>query len=657
MTVLKPNNNPASTRQKSFPARLRTRFSKLSVPWGALVEILLIELWAIWVGSSLLNFNPNQFPTGDEFPISIQSNYIWNLLPRCGACVLWNGFSNGGTPAFVDPYGAMLHPLVIISTALWGQFNGGKVLFILSLFMGGLAQWWMAHTMRLRMPVRMWAAAMAVVGGSLAGRMQNGDVNLAFSTASAALVIAALLNLIFKRSGLSIVLFGVVLSLAFLSGQGYMQIGAILIILAAVLVFGIRENKNRRRLWKPLGLGLLIAALLAGIFFVPFLHFLPQFQKEIDVALSAYQHLAYSPLNLVINDFNFFNTKVLSKYSIGHTYFNYVGWIPVLLAFLSLRFVPSRHRRYLIFFFLSIFLLYFFSSSEVMRFLMKFIPPISGLRSMQVIEGLAVPLIVGLAAWSVNLIMNFKWWQIHIQIIPGKPWQFSGGWLILAVPLLSALVSDYQFSHEVMGETNEHTASSKVISLLQTPSSEWIAAPFENYNWIPPLMAKSMKIAYAFRPWHWKGRDFPNPFIETSTDPHSVTQPGYLQYVDGYFMIKNPENEYAQVISNSDGKLYPCQAEAFGGNINVSCDESTPAGILVVHENSWSGWSVKVDGKPQALLKDQWLRTEAPAGMHTYSFRYRPWDVPVGIFVSLCGIILSVFILVRRNVKGSKPIQ
>jgi hypothetical protein len=292
-----------------------------------------------------------------------------------------------------------------------------------------------------------------------------------------------------------------------------------------------------------------------------------------------------------------------------------------------------------------------------MKFLMKFIPSISGLRNMPVIESLAIPFIVGLAAWCVNLIMNFKWWQIHIQIIPRKPWQFSGGWLIVAVPLLLALWSDYRFSHRVMGGTIEHTVSTQVMSLLQTPNSEWIATPFDNYTWIPPLLAKSMKIAYVFRPWHWKGRDFPNPLIEASTDPHSVTQPGYLQYVDGYFMIKNPENEYAQVISNSDGKFHACQAEAFGGNIDVSCDASTPAGILVVHDNSWSGWSVKVDGKLQTLIKDQRLRTTAPAGMHTYSFRYRPWDVAVGLFVSLCGIILSVFILVRRNVKGSNSLN
>ena len=60
-------------------------------------------------------------------------------LFRCGSCVLWNGFINGGNPAFADFYGAALHPLTIVTTLIWGAIDGGKLLVVSSLALAGLA--------------------------------------------------------------------------------------------------------------------------------------------------------------------------------------------------------------------------------------------------------------------------------------------------------------------------------------------------------------------------------------------------------------------------------------------------------------------------------------------------------------------------------------
>jgi uncharacterized membrane protein YfhO len=101
-----------------------------------------------------------------------------------------------------------------------------------------------------------------------------------------------------------------------------------------------------------------------------------------------------------------------------------------------------------------------------------------------------------------------------------------------------------------------------------------------------------------------------------------------------------PENEYALV--EADGNFIPCVAQAHGGNIDVSCNTSQ-SGVLIVHENSWDGWYASVDGQPTQLLdNNNWLSVAAPAGQHTFSFRYRPWDVWVGLLVTVIGIILAV---------------
>jgi hypothetical protein len=38
-----------------------------------------------------------------------------------------------------------------------------------------------------------------------------------------------------------------------------------------------------------------------------------------------------------------------------------------------------------------------------------------------------------------------------------------------------------------------------------------------------------------------------------------------------------------------------------------------------------------------------WLATFAPAGLHQYEFRYRPWDIWVGLLFTVGGIGLALW--------------
>jgi hypothetical protein len=46
-----------------------------------------------------------------------------------------------GVPAFVELHGAPLHPLVILTTLLWGAVNGAKLTVLACLALAGLAEW------------------------------------------------------------------------------------------------------------------------------------------------------------------------------------------------------------------------------------------------------------------------------------------------------------------------------------------------------------------------------------------------------------------------------------------------------------------------------------------------------------------------------------
>jgi hypothetical protein len=68
-------------------------------------------------------------------------------------------------------------------------------------------------------------------------------------------------------------------------------------------------------------------------------------------------------------------------------------------------------------------------------------------------------------------------------------------------------------------------------------------------------------------------------------------------------------------------------------------------------ENAWDGWRVERDGSAVALGTGRWLNTQAPGGEHSYTFRYQPWDVPLGLLLSLIGLWIAGWLWVRDGIK------
>ncbi|HZU86533.1 MAG TPA: hypothetical protein VFF78_03550, partial [Anaerolineaceae bacterium] len=177
--------------------------------------------------------------------------------------------------------------------------------------------------------------------------------------------------------------------------------------------------------------------------------------------------------------------------------------------------------------------------------------------------------------------------------------------------------------------------------------SQWIRVPDTNYDLATILLEKGLKYSGIYRPSRWIDRTFPPPYLEATDDPQRIGTNSGILMVDGLGIIKSTENQYAAV-SNSDGSLTACQATAIGGNIDVKCSLGQP-GILRVYENNWDGWGVRVDGVSSTLITSDWLEVEIPAGEHFIEFRYRPWDVWLGLAISLIGIGLATWVIKRKN--------
>lgn len=617
-------------------------------------ELGAIVLWAMFFARSYLNLDTQLVPAGREFGMGIQSHYIWTLLWRCGACVFWNGFTNGGAPSFVELHGAPLHPLIILATLIWGAVNGAKIVVVASLALAGLAQWWLARTLGLGRLARLWSAGLAVVAGNVAGRMEVGLVPLALSMAMAALVLAACVDLGLKGRRRTAIALGFLLAGFLLSGQGYLQVGMALSVLPALAILLLDRRLRPVPVWREFALAGSLALLLAGVLWVPLLHFWPNLDKDTDLAFSSAQAIDYTPLNLVISDANFYYKSGLGMQPFPYLYTNYIGWVPVLLAAVALRLIPRTQIRLLTFFLVAIALAFLAGSAVTLRWLAVVLPQYASMvRNPPPIAGLAVPLVLSLSAWGLDLLLKLNWPKLNVSLGTQASTPLTVGlstaWLVLAVPLAGSLKSAYDFNQIWLVVGKVSPGWSLVVNSLRQfvpPGQvEWLQPPWGEEFWLPTAMEAGVKLASYPRPWRWRGTDTPPAFAEGVRAPEAASNSAWRGTVDSINLLLHPENEYAAVVTSTG--VFPCGATALGGNIDVTC-AADQAGQLVVQEHSWMGWSVRQDGQPAALVSSEWLTTPAPAGRHVFTFRYRPWDVTLGLTLTVAGLLLAVWLLWHR---------
>lgn len=651
----------SQSRVRTSLCRLRDLFTSGPVrraPWGPLLEVALVILWALWIGRPFLDFNPRVWPNGGEYGMVVAYMYPWTLLSKCGDCALWNGFTNGGAPAIAELQAPVLHPLGVITTVLWGPVNGSKALILAALAMAGLAQWWLARVLKLGVVARLWSAALAVAGGHMSGRLDAGLYPILLSISASSLVIAPGLQLALTGTRRAAAVFGVMLASALTSSQGYLQLALVFGLLPAFLPFLLKIETRRLKptpLWNKYLMAGVLAMLLSAAWLVPMLHFWPNFVKHIDPRFGSTQFLEYAPLNLVIRDPAFFRTLVLRKQPYPFLYTDYIGWVPVVLAVFGFRLAPRDSHRTLAFFLAAIVLIYLASTAVTLNVLMKLAPTfIAGVRNPAMMSGLAVPLILGLAAWGLDGLSKRPWSALRIGLfgpLDGASKAPTGEerlyvrlqpfWMVLAIPLLWSLQSAIEFGTHWMRTQATPPGYYTLMRAMRTGTSQWVAAPFGEHHWDLIGIEEGLKLTNVSRPWVWRGRELPQPYIEATRSASDRSAPNLLQVVEQVNLLGHASDEYAFVESNLS--RVPCQASAQGGHIDVDC-QTELEGTLTVRENSWSGWTVWRDGQRVALGPGPWLTVAAPQGRHKYEFRYRPWDVPVGLGLTCVGIGLAAWL-------------
>lgn len=616
---------------------------KISNWQSPVLELAWVVFFAVFAARWLLPAPPlDQVITWQEGPVVTHDLYQWVQIQTCGLCGLWNGGINGGAPTFVDLLTPLLHPVVVLLTLFSGPTHGSALVAVSAVILGGVSTWWLAKVTGLGRFARLWAGTLGAVAGGLVGKMDSYNMMLMFSQASAWLAIPPLVMLGWQKDQRAVGWLGLTAGLLLLSGQGYYQVGYFICILpAAFFLFGYQNSGAQNNFKKNLLVGVLLGVLIAGVLLVPFLHFSPNFLKPTDTALQNFQPLETLPLSLVIRDLDFFRQPLLGHDIMFYVNFNYIGWVPVLLALAAALLVPARDRRLMIFYFISILLLFLLISKEFANIIKPIYPGIDQFRYPASISGLTLPLIIVLAAWSLDRLFKIPRPEITLKFASGKQISFSLG-LLAALPALLAITPNLELAHYWLDSRGKTSSPNiELLAAITPDKTAWLRPP-ASLDLLNFFYQKNIKITETYHSWTWRNRDAPQAewYVETrDINP-------YPQYVrSSYFDLdidQIPERAYAAVYSPEGQR--ECITSAVGGFIDAICN-TEQTGMLEIKENSWQGWWVWVDGVPADLLPGRWLAVNVPAGKHYIQFRYYPVDIWLGLGISLIGLIWAFKII------------
>lgn len=607
-------------------------------------ELIPLLILAFFMAAPYLDFRQDYHPNGYEYYVVTITHYVWNLLPKCGTCVFWNGQLNGGMPAFADLLGAVLHPLVILTTLIWGVINGSKIIIIVSLIMSGFSMWWFAKELEVRRLSRIWISLFGVVGGYLIGRLESGNIVLALSIASASLLFPMVLRLAKQPTNRRVAVLAILMALTWLSGEGYIQLGVVLAWFPAFLWLLFETGQKRQEKWIAFGKSLLISGLLCGLLIVPSAHFLPNSDKDSCPDLPDLQPIRYLPLNLVIGDSALMGQTYLGMDTFPYSHINFIDWTPIILAVIAGYFVfQQKNKKVFGAIYLSSLLALVFSSREIYIFLIPHLPFLTKLCSMSDSSSLMVPPILVMAAWGSDRLFDLKWPKL--SLVNGqkdeKGKSITVKWLILVPVLILSFTNVIPFDKNYLN-VHQNVIQADEFAYARVNDAQWVGAPA---NWLPTLLDENRKVIMWDRHVTWKDRQRLAGYIDFTSNPDNTMQ--IVAQLKDFDVIIRPDELYASV-KTENNSIIKCSAVSLGGEINVSCNTPNP-GILTVLDYQYSGWYAWVDRKSQTLLAGDWLSVNAPSGKHAYAFRYRPWDVYLGALLSLIGIGIVIWFWIKKD--------
>jgi hypothetical protein len=580
---------------------------------------------------------------------------------------MW-GNSIGGMPVFADPYGSFQHPLVMITTLLFGPLAAANITLAGAIFILGFSGYLFCTTFQLHRIVRIWITVTMIYGGLIAGRIAVGSIGLPLSLSFATLSFVYFLTWAHNPSRKNGILLSIIVSMLLVAGQGYMQI-AFMVTLIPISMYLYALKKANAMAQIP-WMAALVSVLIAP-FLLTFWANNASFGKDTDLTLSSTQHIGFIMLNYIVDNLDFYNTVLLGRPAFPYLYSNFIGYPIVFGAFVAVLLAVIRHPIidkfialiYLIFG--SVVVVLVLASGDGQHWIMGFdIAPLTqfviGLRNLTLVTSYAGALLVLLAAICGDFLIRQL--QTAIALIRVNTWVIKGHahWLVVAVMTWHVLTL-YAYNKQFYQFSNQDSPTLLVAEFLKTQPIGGINVE-ANYQVFDIMQTQKKMITQMFYPWLLINTSPTGTMYQLiSAPPADMTTWQELKRFDATWAIyksTDTNQQYALHTSKNEA-LTACTAQGTGGDMDVWCTAGTN-GILRIYENNLGSWQAWVDGVPTNVISvNKFVAVPVDSGAHHIVFRYRPWYTILGLIVSWstwAGLIIWGCIAVVRQIRAPRII-
>ena len=611
--------------------------------------VFLLAVWyhfvSLFIGTNQVQIS-NVF-VGGEFMVHIISLQNWSNALTCGLCMMW-GNNAGGMPVFADPYGTFQHPLVMLTTLIFGPLRAANITLAGAIFVMGFSGYLFCYTFKLHRLVRMWITVTMIYGGLIAGRLSIGSIGLPLSLSFAMICFVYMLVWSQNPTRKNALILGILVSMLLMAGQGYMQIAFMMTVVPISSYFYAKRKSlfSSQLIVSQLILIIVIVGALIAPFSLTFLANNASFGKSTDQTFASAPPIGYIVLDYVVDSIDFYTTSLLGRQPYPYLYSNFIGYPVVLGALFAVLLAVFRHPSiakfssviYLIA--INVVVLFVLASGDMQRWVMSFnIAPVTqfviGLRNLTLVASFAGGLIVLLAALCGDVVIRQL--QTSSAMMEIGTWRIkeSAHWLVVCVMIWHVLtLYAYNKQFYVFGDIDPVTQSAA--EFLKTQPIGGINVEL-NYQVFPVVATQRKVITQMFYPWFISnGPPGGEMYVLKSMPPDDMSKWQELKRFDGTWAIyKSTDiNQQYALHTSALNELTSCEVSGTGGDIDVWCTVPS-TGILRIYENNLGSWQAWVDDVPTEVVSvNRFVAVTVATGNHHISFRYRPWYTILGLAIS-----------------------
>lgn len=641
------------------------------IPLRATIEIAVIVIFLLVITPRQQDMSVDKRIHGAEFSYLINSGVIAaNVYHKTGSIPVWNPFMGRGEPLIESPFSFVLNPLMTLPIFAFGLHPGTKVAVLLHIVLMGVGGWTLAYTLGLGTAGRLFLGCILGCSGSLAGSISEGFYQMALSQAYVPFVYAGLIGTLYGDKRWPVGVLVVSASLLMFAGTFWYVLPTALVC-GLITLFALIQNQHIQ--WmrvKRLMLAAVLTLMVSAVRLVPVVinsDYVGEHPREmLDQGTQDFWKMSQLLVDPILAE-QFPNNALYYHYTLPVVFIVVISIVWLSLA-LNDRLPDMPHRWRVLIpagMMMLVFIVWAQEDTPMLRWLYTTFTFLSEWRLLGRMLAAASPLLIMIMAVLFYDVVYGLWFRVSIA----KTQVFG----TIAVCLFGL------WTVTEMGTNWNRLPAMQEINNFTAPSTHYLRLVHSE-----PMLSVYTFSFYEYLPFYerWVRAAYGNPDYKPGVLASTVGDPFHFDYMPQYALVWDDvtglfmeQNGYLQlpqfpldIVYNpqSPGYAFTFPTAMLGSeiqrwNVNpvayshaidevyIRLTDYRAGDVLVITENAYPGWIVRVNGETVATESVGGLvGVILPVGTEPLDivFAYQPKALYLGGFITVIGVMtVSIYLL------------